>query len=59
MSIFKKLFGRQTKESSQETKPEEQLDRLDGSRGEIILNFQQSIQKSIEWNELKNVEFAM
>ena len=56
MSIFKKLFGGRTKESPQETKPE---DKLDGSRGDTILNFQHSIQKSIEWNELKNVEFAM
>ncbi len=56
MSILKKLFGRQTNESSQEAKPE---DKLDGSRGDIILNFQHSIQKSIEWDELKNVEFAM
>lgn len=56
MSIFRKLFGGQTKESSQFTKPE---NNIDGSHGDIILKFHQSLQKSIEWNELKNVEFAM
>ncbi|GAB4349628.1 MAG: hypothetical protein OHK0038_28340 [Flammeovirgaceae bacterium] len=56
MSIFKKLFGGQTKESSQDTRAD---NKLDGSRGDIILNFQHSIQKSIEWTDLMNVEFAM
>ena len=62
MSIFKKLFGKPTKESTQETDSENKIDsesKLDGSIGEIILKFQHSIQKPIEWNELKNVEFAM
>ncbi len=58
MSIFKKLFGKSTKENSPgiESKNE---DKLGGSPGEKILTFQHSIKHSIEWNDLNDVEFAM
>lgn len=56
MSIFKKFFGKKAKESPKDKKPE---NKSDGSRGEIILNFQYTIQKSIEWDELKDTRFAM
>lgn len=56
MSIFKKLFGGQSKENLPDAKTENQLD---GSRGNIILSFQSLIQKSIKWNELNSVEFGM
>ncbi|KQS88525.1 hypothetical protein [Chryseobacterium sp. Leaf394] len=56
MGIFKNFFGGQTKHGSQDNK---QDGELDGSRGNVILNFQHLIQESIEWNELKEVEFAM
>lgn len=56
MGIFKKIFGRQSKEIIQNTT---QIKKTDGSFGDTILRFQNSIQKSIEWDDLKNVEFAM
>lgn len=56
INLFKKIFGGQGKEITQNTKQENQAD---GSHGDMILRFQHSIQKSIEWNDLINVEFAM
>jgi len=56
MSIFKKIFGGKSKEIIQNTT---QVNKTDGSFGDTILSFQNSIQKSIEWDDLKNVEFAM
>lgn len=58
MSIFKKLFGKPTKESSPGIEPENEH-KLGESPGENILAFQHSIKNSIEWNDLNSVEFAM
>jgi hypothetical protein len=58
MSIFKKLFGKPTKESSPVIEPENEH-KLDESPGEKIITFQHSIKHSIEWNDLNDVEFAM
>ena len=58
MSLFKKLFGKPATKSAQDTEPKNE-NESDGSRGTSILQFQRSIQQSIEWDELNDVEFAM
>jgi hypothetical protein len=58
MSLFKKLFGKPATESVQDTASKNE-NESDGSQGTIILQFQRSIQQSIEWQELNDVEFAI
>ncbi len=56
MGLFKRFFGKQPSENSVQIESENEMD---GSKGNIILEFQRSIKESIDWNELEDVEFAM
>lgn len=52
MSIFKRLFGGQEKQKTDQA-------LLDGSHGNLIATFQDIIAQKINWDELNDVEFAM
>ena len=56
MGFLRKLFGGQTKT---ESTMEDSSTLLDGSRGNIIIDFQKTISKLIAWEELEDVEFGM
>ncbi len=57
MKIFKKLFCNHNIEEIPQTAPPETS--LDGTRGDKIVAFKTTMNKSIEWSELKDVEFGM